>query len=138
MSTEVKTEEIPEVKTEEIPEVNDPLMFYVDQLTADAKKIIQTEQITTLNVLSICISLMQITERYKGITGEQKKKIVLRVISNYLSEQNGDQSLLGILPDFINTAVSLDKGQVTISMSVDELTSCCLGLCKSLKKQQEK
>ena len=84
------------------------------------------EQITSINVLSICISLMQLVERSPNMNGEQKKALVVRALTKILTSQNGDLSLLNIIPSYIDKVVSLNNGEIVIN--VEKMVECCFGL----------
>lgn len=117
----------------------DPVEFYFDGLLRDLEDIIGDGQLTTLNVLSTCVNLMQLVERKKNISGKQKKELVLKVLRRYIFDHGGEESILSILPDFIDTAVSLDKGEVTIKVDMEKVSGCCLSMCSSfVNKKKDK
>ncbi len=109
----------------------------VDQLTETVSKIVKDEQITTLNILSICINLMQVVEKYPKLTGNQKKELVLRALSNAVSKKGGDNALMALIPSFIDNAISIENSQVKISVNTSDVLSCCSGLLFCLEKQKK-
>lgn len=100
----------------------------VDRVVEQIESAIKNEKISVMNILTVCISAMQIVETFPNLKGEQKKEVVLKAVENILKRQEGDVQILSILPSFIDKAVSLDKGVVTISLDTKNLTSCC-GFC---------
>ena len=104
-----------------IPALSDDAL--VDSLIHD---LACCEQVTSINVLSICISLMQLAERSPNMKGEEKKALVVRALTKILTSQNGDLSLLNIIPSYIDKVVSLNNGEIVIN--VEKMVECCFGL----------
>ncbi len=87
--------------------------------------------VTVSNVLSLCVLLMQKVEKIKDLVGSDKKEIVMAVIKQIIQIKGSDDSLLILIPFFIDVAVRIDKGDLNIQIIPD---SCCLKLfsfCKN-------
>lgn len=94
------------------------------------------QELNAINILTLCISLMQMIEQYPAITGSQKKELVLKVFDKYVENHGGNATpFLALLPSFIDTSVSLDKGNIAINMTVadaqEHAVGCCLALLTS-------
>jgi hypothetical protein len=83
--------------------------------------------ISAMNIFSITLNLMQLVEKYPKLTGPQKKALVIQALDNVIKKHGADQSLLALIPPFIDSAISIDKGKVTIN--VEEAASGCLSFC---------
>jgi hypothetical protein len=92
------------------------------------------EPVTEFNILFTCIDIMRNVEKIKDINGVQKKNLVLEVLNLYMKNTNSDLYLLKTVPDFIDSAISLEKGTLTIKNVVDIGTTCCFGFMKKSKE----
>jgi len=95
-------------------------------------------EITSLNILSLCVSAMQCVETIPNLTGAMKKKIVTSALSELLVESKSDVGLINLVPSFIDTAISLEKGKVHISVTPEEMASCCATLCMAFASSKKK
>ena len=92
--------------------------LYSDILTSN-----NAEKISHDNIFNIMLSLMFITENYKGISGIEKKIIVLSVINNLIQseldnyEEYIELKLINdlILPVVIDTIIKFDKNKTRIN-----------------------
>ena len=90
------------------------------------------EKITSSNIASIMLSLMQIAEKYEHLNGTQKKSIVLNVLDRLVQEQipeHQTKSAVKLLiqttfPAIVDTLISMDKGQFAIKLK--KVTKGCL------------
>ena len=108
-----KVSEKIEVKPENV------LIDAVEHLYSYVKSV-HTENITPINVVSIASELMQLVEKYKGLTGPQKKMLVISVIKKVVNSQVDSletQSVLYTIIDFtlpivIDNLVSAINGEI--------------------------
>jgi hypothetical protein len=98
--------------------------------------------LTIKNCFSICIGLMKIAESFSAVPGNQKKALVTAALEQYISEHDGDSSILLYIAEFIDAAIQLDVGAVHIKKAVSclssSLTSCltsCTAKLNCCKKQ---
>lgn len=87
-------------------------------------------EITVSNVLSVCVSLMQLVERYPKLKGSEKKDLVIRAIQLLIEKKGGDMSIMGMVPFFIDKAIAISNGE----LSIDVKSSCSDMLCCISKK----
>lgn len=117
-----------------------PFDIHFDMLLEDLEKIIGNGEINPMNVFSVTINLMQVTEGYGDLKGVEKKDLVLKVLKKFLENHGGDHigndTLIGLLPSFIDAAIDLDKGEVTIKVNTKSMLACCSGLLTVLKKKK--
>lgn len=100
----------------------------------DMEEILNGGQITILNILSLCVNAMQSVEKIPKLSSNQKKQIVLDVISKLIQQTGSDNSVLVLIPHFIDTAISLDKGELQISITPEKVIGCCAGIFNFLNK----
>jgi len=96
-----------------------------DKLVMSIEELAQGEQLTMLNIIEICLSLMATAETIPNSTGQQRKQLVLQAIGVYLQKTGGDPSLVNLLPPFIDSAVALERGDLTIATK--QAAVGCLG-----------
>lgn len=112
-----------------------------DKLVMSIEELVQGGQLTMLNIIEICLSLMTTAETIPNATGQQRKQLVLQAISVYLQKSGGDASLVNLLPPFIDSAIALEKGDVSIATQ-QAAVGClgCLGFWtrKGVKKGSQK
>jgi DNA mismatch repair ATPase MutS len=100
-------------------------------------KSIHGEKITPANIVLIASELIQIVEKYKTLTGSQKKMLVINTIKKYVNEQNttSDEKLAlniiidNTLPHIIDGFVSAINGLLNFSKKVKKSKLCCFSLC---------
>jgi hypothetical protein len=96
------------------------ILTKLDELTAYVKTTIGSQHITPINVITIMNNLLQIVEKYKDLTGSQKKMLVLdtikKVINETVDDANDRMQLLAIvdltMPHIIDTIVSAINGNI--------------------------
>lgn len=100
----------------------------VEALYSAIKNHCQKSDIDTTTIVSITITLMQVIESYKKLTGNQKKSIVLHTLQKYVNDEvvnlNNKIKILSfinkLLPPIIDTFISIDKQDIQIAIK-----SCC-------------
>lgn len=105
----------------------------LDLLVASIEEVLSGDKLSFNNILPVCLSAMQFVERLPGLKGPEKKAMVIRAIEIILEKTGLDSTLLGVIPSFIDNTISVEKGQVTISIDTDKAVSSCLGLCGKKK-----
>lgn len=85
------------------------------------------ETLNASNILKLALRGAQYIERYSGLKGADKKSIVMEVLSNLVKAKGANEAILEPVPDFIDTAIALDKGSVVINPKVDvsNVACCC-------------
>ncbi len=155
---EVKTEEVKteEVKTEEVKtnddiiiapsENNDKIEVRPENILIDGVeylynhiKSIHTENIDVTNIISIVTELIQLVEKYKNLTGPQKKMLVINVIRKLVNNQDiseHDKNTINIiientLPIVIDNLISAINGKLSfnknkiLSFIKKNIICCC-------------
>ncbi len=126
-SNEVVAHEVVQSTSIEVVHITDEKnCSIVDSLISNIESMIHGE-INTLNIFSITVNLMQLVEKYPKMKGPEKKALVILVIQKLIKKYASDQTLLSLIPAFIDQAISIDKGKVTIN--VEEATASCFSLC---------
>jgi hypothetical protein len=83
---------------------------------------ISDQKIGIDDVLSICITGMKFIEKLPQIAGEDKKKLVINAIEIVCGKAGLDNSILSVIPSFIDIVISLDKKKIYIK---EQITNCC-------------
>lgn len=97
-------------------------------------KTIYSNKITATNIVTITSEIIQITEKYKGLTGMQKKLIVINVIKKIVNSQIGDKEELGAinliidftLPAIIDNLISAINGEFAFTAPNKEKSKQCI------------
>ena len=105
-----------------------------EQLEAirDLYNAIYSKSIDSSNIISYTVLLMKIIDVYKNIDNVDKKKLVVFVLTKYveLNVTNTDESQIlnafieNILPNVIDTLISLDNKQIIIKSENTVKTLC--------------
>lgn len=109
---------------------------HVQQLYTTLLSLLDGEKLTSSNIMSITVQLMQFVEKYPHIKGPERKSIVLNVIKQLVidtmdpsnQETKDIMSILDLtLPIFIDTIISVDRGELIIhsKQCFNSLFSCC-------------
>jgi hypothetical protein len=89
-------------------------------------KCVHHEKITPTNVIVIATELMQIVEKYKGLTGLQKKMLILNVIKKIVNTQIDSDETRQVLITIID---------FTLPIVIDNLVSAINGNVKFNKEK---
>ena len=133
---EVSTEEINESPINVNADVNSNVNSYnslidtFNQLYAHIK-VIYTGKLTPTTIIIVMSELIQLTEKYKTLTGQQKKNMVINVIKKLINEElekytQEDQAALMLI---INT---------TLPAMIDTTIDAINGLMKFTKEKTKK
>lgn len=97
--------------------------------------IITDEKITVVNALEVCIALMQFVERIPHISGPQKRELVLMSVKHVVLRGRGDLPVLDLVPNFIEFALNIEKGTVSIHNITDTVAKTAFLCCGSGNKK---
>lgn len=107
------------------------------KLYAELKNIIGKGEITSSNIITLVLNLMQVVEQYENLKGKQKKAAIIDVLNQLIDEKVlMEQETLKLkslvhltLPTVIDAMISIDKKEVEIKVKngCKKLISC-LGL----------
>jgi hypothetical protein len=114
----------------------------VTALYEQIKSMVGTNKVTGANIVGLLVSAMQAVELYKGLTGDQKKALVLNALNQLIDatvsdpvEAAGLKTLVDVtLPVLINVLVSIDNGEIEIAVS-NCAKNCWSGFTGCCKKQ---
>ena len=119
MSTDLKSNEI------QIGFIEDS---NVKALYNQLNNLLHGQKLTSSNIVTITLHLMQFVEKYPNIKGSQRKKIVIQVLKQFVADKVDDpteeENILLIIqmtiPSLIDTIISVDKGEIAIKTK-----KCC-------------
>ena len=94
----------------------------ISRLYEDTKEIFENKEITSSNILTFVVSLMQIVENYDDLSGIGKKEVVIEFLNKIVEEKINDEKDLDntkflistTVPVFIDTIISVDKKELKI------------------------
>lgn len=116
--------------------INNELLDKLSELYKYIKSI-HGEKITPTNIVLIASELIQIVEKYKTLTGSQKKMLVINTIKKCVNEQNTtpeEKLALNIiidntLPHIIDGFINAINGLLNFSKKAKKSKLCCFSLC---------
>jgi hypothetical protein len=101
------------------------LKSYVDKnleaVVQSVENMISNKGPSAVDIMSLCINAMQLVEKIPGLSGREKKALVISAITKVFDERGMDKAPLFLLPSAIDTLVSVANGQVLISLK----KACC-------------
>ena len=107
----------------------------VDSLYTHLKQIVGDKSLIPSNVVPIVVSLMQIVEGYKDMSGLQKRQMVSKVLTQLIDDtmdNNQEAQIMKVLvsttvPSLIDTLVAVDKKEIVIKTKkcLAKLFACC-------------
>ena len=114
-----------------------------ERMYEELKKVVGDGKLTTTNVITILVSLMQTVDGYVDLKGAQKKAVVLEAILHLIEEEVQDvtekeqfkQLVLLTLPSVVDNFVNLDKKKLKIKTK--KVINSCLSCCLPGKKPKE-
>lgn len=114
---------------------NDPYTEIVNDLIS----IYQKRVIDVTTVIDLVTDLMQGVEKYKGLTGETKKNIVMDVIKFIAVSSGADSNVVWFiqftLPYIIDVIVAASRSQLALNLNDKAYKFCCEWRSKEEKKQ---
>lgn len=129
------------------PEVNQPEHTEVATFAFTEEQFVSTleqlngmvgdsKEINTLNMMQVTLGLMQLVETYPNLRGRDKQKLVMRAIEVFIDKHGGDKAILNFLPTVITSCIQLDRGELTIRITPESATNCCLSLVTALNSSK--
>jgi len=116
-------------------EIKEPTVLpHFDAVMRDMEKLIAGD-VSAINIFSVCVNAMQCVEQIPGLTGPQKKQLVLAVLTKLVTKLGADAGLLVYLPQFIDIAISIANSEIVITMQ-KEMVGCCGTFCSELFKRK--
>lgn len=108
----------------------------VDKLKATLNTMIQSNGLTSENLLYIITNLMHMTGQYKTLSGTEKKEIVVLLINQVIDETDMEKvnkdilklMMITVVPGAIDTIIDVSKGGYKFKDNtklLSILTGCC-------------
>ena len=105
----------------DVSKIDDDIFDLYEQLEQIAK----TKQINAVNLIEITIDLMKIVEDVKGISGKQKKYLIIETLEKIINEKVSDEKeyeellfiVKNVVPSVIDTVVSVDLGELSVKFN---------------------
>jgi hypothetical protein len=101
------------------------LKSYVDKnleaVVQSVENMISSKGPSAIDIMSLCVNAMQLVEKIPGLSGREKKALVISAITKVFDDRGMDKAPLFLLPSAIDTLVSVANGQVLISLK----KACC-------------
>jgi hypothetical protein len=118
----------------------------LNKLYLYSKSIVDNKNITSTTVILLTNKLIQIVEKYKDLTGAQKKMLVLdtlsKLINEYIDDASVKQELLTlitiIVPKIIDTVVYAINGEMKFTKDIKHSFFSVLCPCFSKKNTKKK
>ena len=80
------------------------------------------KEITTDNIINVVVSSMTAVQKYRNISGKQKKETVINILTFIVDEthQNDkfDDIIKSMIPSVIDTIIEANKGKLMLKKSV--------------------
>lgn len=112
-----------------VPPTVDPdvqaVFLYGDSVVTSIETIVGTGHVDITNILIICTNCMQLVEKIPKLTGAQKKALVIYALNKVLEKRNLDKTLLVLIPTYIDMAVQINNGDVSITPVPEAVSGCC-------------
>jgi hypothetical protein len=98
----------------------------------DVKNILNGETISLVNISSLVINLMQSVEKINGLTGEEKKSLVIQVLKYTIEHSElplAEKQILDklcdiLIPETINIIISAVKNEYDLNKIKSSCFSC--------------
>lgn len=102
------------------------------KLYKQLESLTDTSELSPDKLISVTISLMQYVDKYKNLSGPQKKSLVCNVLKQFIEDKvtNDDAKTILLvvinttLPTVIDSVISIDKKQLKIK-ATKILRECC-------------
>jgi hypothetical protein len=96
----------------------------VSELDLVLNDLLQIKDVSYEEMLKASIELMKAAEKYKNLSGIEKKNLVLYVLDKYIKDNNPElSSFMQIIHPLIDIIILLDKKEIRIQLSK------CFGSC---------
>jgi len=111
---------VEDFENKEIETANKELLL---NLVSEISESISDEKIEINDILNICVIGMKFVERLPKLSGEHKKKLVINALEIVCQKVGiNDNSILSLIPTFIDIVISLDKKKIYIK---EQIKGCC-------------
>jgi hypothetical protein len=131
MSNTVNESNVNGSNVNELSNLNPKLQMDINELVHYLENFIGEGVVNILNILNICVVAMQKVEKFNKLSGSDKKQVVLGAISQIIKNKGGDDNLTTLLPSFIDTSISIEKGELNISINGKK---CCASIFSLFQK----
>jgi len=108
----------------------------VNDMVKSLKEMLKGENINMLNIVGVCLDMMKIVSKLDDVTDAQRKEMVVQVLTIYLQENDGDVSLVAMVPSFMDAAVAISQGKVQVAVE-DVEKGCFAWLFSKSNKTKE-
>lgn len=114
-----------------MPNINE----VVDGIYENVLGMVEAKDVKAANIISIAALTMKLVEQVPGLTGQQKKDIVIEVIKKLIDETPlSDEEVAAVnlvvdvtLPIVIDTIVSASRGELNLNEHLNSMKKCCRG-----------
>ena len=109
----------------------------IDKVYVNAKAILADQELNADNMIKLAISLMEFVEKLKGLSGSEKKAVVITVVKRLVDdtdlspEVNAQLDMIidAVLPGIIDTIVAASRGKYHLNTLKQKIGKCLL--CRS-------
>ena len=108
----------------------------VNDVIKQLNDILEEKSLNMLNIVMVCIEMMKIIVKVEDLTDAQQKDIIIDVLTKYLEQNEGDVTMVEMVPSFIDAAKELSSGNTKIA--VEEVGQGCLSWLFSKKSKKTK
>lgn len=96
-------------------------MNNLNLLMNNIESLILGNDVSLIDITSLCLQSMLFVEHLKNISGEEKKKLVIDALFKVFEKHNFDTTMLNIVPFLIETIIKVDKRIDPIN----KIKKCC-------------
>jgi hypothetical protein len=108
----------------------------VNDVIKQLNDILEEKSLNMLNIVMVCIEMMKIIVKVEDLTDAQQKDIIIDVLTKYLEQNEGDVTMVEMVPSFIDAAKELSNGNT--KLAVEEVGQGCLSWLFSKKSKKTK
>ena len=104
------------------------MMQYLEEVYRYVKSVHGQNKVTAVNIVIIASELIQIVEKYKGMTGSQKKMLIISSVKRVINEQEDsveERAALNIIID------------QTLPILIDSMVGAINGAMKFIKENKQ-
>lgn len=107
----------------------------IAQLAQNVEESTKDVGLSLLNIVSVCLNAMRVAETFPGVPGIKKKELVIQSITAFARKNGNDETMITMLPSFIDAAVALERGDAKIA-AANVAAGCCMGFIASGGKKK--
>lgn len=108
----------------------------INDVIKQLNDIVEEKSLNMLNIVMVCIEMLKIVVKVEDLTDSQQKDIIVEVLRKYLENNNGDVTMVEMVPSFIDAAKELSSGNT--KLAVEEVGEGCLSWLFSKKSKKTK